>query len=217
MNPEKVTGSNGTDESARERAEAERREDEVPARAQARGKAGDVEADSRARELTGLTQERDRLLDQLKRAKADLINYQKRVERDMQEVRRFALQKFVSEVLSVVDDFDRALVAAEVSRDFDVLLQGVRLMESRLKKLLWDVGVTPIEAKGNPFDPHLHEAVLQEETSEVPANIVLDELQRGYRIHERVLRPARVTVSKAPEEDEEGPGEPEDREAPEFD
>ena len=179
--------------------------------------------DPLALKIAELQDDRDQMLERLKRARADLINYQNRVERDVVEVRRFALQGFVTEVLAVVDDFDRALESTEASRDFDVLLQGVRLMESRLKKLLADIGVYPIDAAGKPFDPRLHEAVLQEENPDVPSNTVLDELQRGYMLHDRVLRPSRVKVAKAPEEQpedqpEDQPGErPEDRQSPEFD
>ena len=124
----------------------------------------------------------------------------------MAQVRQFALQQFVAQVLDVVDDFDRALEAVESSGEFDALLEGVRLMEGRLKKLLSDAGVAPIEAAGKPFDPHLHEAVLHEENADAPANTVLEEFQQGYMLHDRVLRPSRVKVSKAPEEAPEDPG-----------
>jgi len=150
-------------------------------------------------ELETKAAERDELLARLQRTRADLANYQKRVERDMVDVRRYALQAFFFDLLTLVDDFDRALEAAEETRDFDGLVEGVRLMENRIKKLLGDAGVAPIDALGMPFDPHVHEAVLQEETDEAPSNTVLEELSRGYMFHERVLRPARVKVSKAPE------------------
>ncbi len=163
----------------------------------------------RIAQVAALSDERDRLLEGLKRAKADLINYQSRVERDMAQVRQFALQEFVAQVLDVVDDFDRALEAVEGSGEFDALLEGVRLMEGRLKKLLSDAGVAPIEAAGKPFDPHLHEAVLHEENADAPANTVIEEFQRGYMLHDRVLRPSRVKVSKAPEKaPEEAPDNP---------
>jgi len=103
----------------------------------------------------------------------------------------------ISKLLSVLDDFDRAL--ASVPEDaHEGWVDGIRLVERKLRTVLDSEGVTPIEAVGQPFDPNLHEAVVHEETSDYPDNLVIDEVQRGYRLGERVLRPALVRVANNP-------------------
>ena len=103
----------------------------------------------------------------------------------------------ISKLLSVLDDFDRAL--ASVPEDaHEGWVDGIRLVERKLRTVLEGEGVTPIEAVGQPFDPNLHEAVVHEETSDYPDNLVIDEVQRGYRLGDRVLRPALVRVANNP-------------------
>jgi molecular chaperone GrpE len=103
----------------------------------------------------------------------------------------------LTKLLSVLDDFDRAL--ANVPEDtHEGWVDGVRLVERKLRSALESEGVTPIEAVGEPFDPNLHEAVVHEETTEYPDNQVLGEVQRGYRLRDRVLRPALVRVANNP-------------------
>ncbi len=146
--------------------------------------------------------ERDRFLELLKRERADLLNYQKRVRREQEELRKFALQEFLTEMLPILDDLERALSAAQEGHDVEVLLQGVEMLQGKLEKLLQQAGVKEIETSGRCFDPSYHEAVVQEETDARPDLAILEELQKGYLLHERVLRPARVKVSrrKQPEE-----------------
>ena len=103
----------------------------------------------------------------------------------------------LSKLLAVLDDFDRAL--ANVPEDtHEGWVDGVRLVERKLRSVLDSEGVTPIEALGEPFDPNLHEAVVHEETNQYPDNTVIDEVQRGYRLRDRVLRPALVRVANNP-------------------
>jgi len=132
----------------------------------------------------------------LKRARADLINYQKRVEREREALRKFALQEFLAELLPMVDDLQRAIAVGRNHPDVETLLQGMKMLEGKLGKLLEQRGVKVIETVGKPFDPGYHEAVAQEETEEHCDLTVLEELQKGYMIHDRVLRPARVKVSR---------------------
>ncbi len=100
-------------------------------------------------------------------------------------------------ILAVIDDFDRALES--VPEDIhEGWLDGIRLVERKLQALLEAEGVKPIEAIGQPFDPNLHEAVVHEETTEYPDNTVIGEVQRGYLLHERVLRPSLVRVANNP-------------------
>ena len=105
----------------------------------------------------------------------------------------------IVKLLGVLDDFDRAL--DNVPPDaHDSWIEGVKLVERKLRGVLESEGVTPIEAEGQPFDPNLHEAVVHEETTEHRDNTVIDELQRGYRLHDRVIRPSLVRVANNPKE-----------------
>lgn len=133
------------------------------------------------------------------RAAADLANYKRRVEDERETVAQFANALLIGKLLAVLDDFDRALehIPAEVPESW---ADGIRLVERKLRGVLEAEGVTPIEAVGQPFDPNVHEAVVHEETTEHPDNTVIGELQRGYRLRDRVLRPALVRVANNPKE-----------------
>jgi molecular chaperone GrpE len=133
------------------------------------------------------------------RAAADYTNYKRRVDDERETVARFANALLIGKLLSVLDDFDRALEHVPPDTD-DAWVDGVRLVERKLRGVLESEGVTPIEAAGLPFDPNVHEAVVHEETADYPDNQVIGELQRGYRLHDRVLRPALVRVANNPKE-----------------
>ena len=111
----------------------------------------------------------------------------------------FANARLIGKLLAVLEYFDRALDNVPPDTD-DAWVEGVRLVERKLRNVLEAEGVTPIEAVGQPFDPNVHEAVVHEETADYPDNHVIDELQRGYRLHDRVLRPALVKVANNPKE-----------------
>ncbi|HEX6129319.1 MAG TPA: nucleotide exchange factor GrpE [Candidatus Limnocylindria bacterium] len=133
------------------------------------------------------------------RAAADFSNYRRRTEEERDLVARFANATLIGKLLAVLDDFDRAL--ENVPEDaHEGWVDGVRLVERKLRGVLEGEGVTPIEAIGLPFDPNVHEAVVHEETADHPDNEVIGELQRGYRLHDRVLRPALVRVANNPKE-----------------
>jgi molecular chaperone GrpE len=143
--------------------------------------------------------EADENLRSWQRSTADFSNYRRRVDEEREGTAAFANAILISKLLSVVDDFDRAL--ATVPPDVhEGWLDGIRLVERKLHSTLEAEGVTPIEALGQPFDPNLHEAVVHEETTAHPDNQVIGELQRGYRLHDRVLRPALVRVANNPKE-----------------
>jgi molecular chaperone GrpE len=136
--------------------------------------------------------------DRLLRASAEFDNYKKRTTREMRDVVRYANEKLFKELLFVVDNLERAIDAVEQDNpDDDPLLQGVRLTLAEVEKILERNNVTPIEALGQAFDPNFHQAMMQEETEEQPANTVIKEMQKGYVLHDRLLRPAMVVVSKA--------------------
>ncbi len=132
------------------------------------------------------------------RTAAELDNFRKRKEREVSDLRKYANQHLLKELLNVVDNLERAIGA---TRDTgaggtDGLVEGVDMTLKELLKIFEKAGVTPIEAVDQPFDPSLHEAVMQEESADVPENTVIRELQKGYQIHDRLLRPAMVIVSR---------------------
>lgn len=133
------------------------------------------------------------------RTAADFSNFKRRTEEERGLVAQFANAILIGKLLAVLDDFDRAL--DNVPEDaHEGWVDGVRLVERKLRGLLEAEGVTPIEAVGQPFDPNIHEAVVHEDTTDHPDNQVIDELQRGYRLHDRILRPALVRVANNPKE-----------------
>lgn len=152
-----------------------------------------------ARELDEAHAAADEQLRTAQRATADLANYRRRVEDEREAVAGFATAMLISKLLGVLDDFDRALAQVPTGTD-ESWLDGIRLVERKLRGVLEGEGVTQIVALGQPFDPNLHEAVLHEETTDHPDNQVIGELQRGYRLRDRVLRPALVRVANNPKE-----------------
>lgn len=139
--------------------------------------------------------ERDEYLDLLQRTRAEFENYQKRARRDLDEERRYAQLPLARELLPVLDNLQRALEAGRRAGEKDPMAQGVALVETQLLNALRRFGVTPIEALGRPFDPMLHEAVAQEPRTDAAPDTVVGVLEPGYRLHERILRPARVVVA----------------------
>jgi|SRR5579871_4418906 len=144
-------------------------------------------------------QKRDEYLDLAQRTRADFENYQKRMKRDLAEERRYAQMPLAGELLSAMDNLERATTAAEQAGEKGPLVQGVAMVHTQLLDILRRHGVTRIEAMGQPFDPNQHQAVMQQPSKEHPPMTVVQVLEPGYMIHERVLRPARVAVSTAPE------------------
>ena len=133
------------------------------------------------------------------RTAADFANYKRRTEQDREQSLGLANEALLSKLLVIVDDFDRAIANMPPELRGMGWADGIAAIDRKLRLLLDSEGLTPIEAVGKPFDPHEHEAVVQEETAQVPEGTVTSELQRGYRIRDRVLRPSMVAVAKSPE------------------
>jgi molecular chaperone GrpE len=148
--------------------------------------------------VTVAEQQRDEYLALLQRARADFENYQKRIQRDRSEERRYAHAAFARELLPVLDNLRRALDAARQQAEKGPLVEGVGLVQSQLLEILGRFGVTPIHALGQPIDPNLHEGVLHQPRADAAPGTVVEVLEPGYRLHERVLRPARVVVAAPP-------------------
>lgn len=141
----------------------------------------------------------DSLEDSLLRSKADFQNLQRRSANERNDAVRYANADMMKSLLGVLDDFERSLTAAQQADIASPVLDGVRLIHANLQKALFDFGLEPIEAKGRQFDPTIHEALLHQPTGEVPPGTVVEQVARGYRLRDRVLRPARVVVAKAVE------------------
>ena len=144
-------------------------------------------------ETEKLKAERDALLDRLARLQAEFDNSRKRAVREQQEFREFAAADVIKNFLPTLDSFERALKANADASDFR---NGVELIYRQFQDALQKVGVQPIAAMGQPFDPRIHEAIEMVDTTDVPDHHVLDELQRGYKYKERLLRPAMVRVAR---------------------
>jgi molecular chaperone GrpE len=143
---------------------------------------------------------RDEYLSLLQRTRADFENYQKRLQRDLAEERRFAHGNLARDLLPVLDNLQRALEAARKQGETGPLVQGVALVQSSLLDILNRSGITPINALDQPFDPNLHEVVMQVPRTDVTPGTVVQVLEPGYRLHHRVLRPAKVAVAAQPDD-----------------
>jgi molecular chaperone GrpE len=144
-------------------------------------------------ELEKLKAERDTLLDRLARLQAEFENARKRSAREQQEFREYALADAVKGLLPVLDSFERAL---QVGANESELRGGVELIYKQLQDALAKLGLRAIPAKGEPFDPHLHQAIEMVDTTEADDHHILEELQRGYKLKDRLLRPAMVKVAR---------------------
>jgi len=144
-------------------------------------------------ELQKLKAERDSLLDRLARAQAEFENARRRASKEQQEFRDYAVADAIKTLLPVVDSLERALL---VKSDASELRAGVELIYKQLQAALAKLSVHPIASKGEEFDPRFHEAVEMVETTEAPDHQVVEELQRGYKFKDRLLRPAMVKVAR---------------------
>jgi molecular chaperone GrpE len=135
--------------------------------------------------------------DKMLRNQADLENTRKRLDRDKQEFVKFANEGLLFDLLNVLDDLERTVDLAESRKeDLSAFLKGVEMILAHLYEMLKNHGVKPIEAEGKIFDPNFHEALMQVENKELPEHTIIEVLQKGYLIHGRVLRTAKVKVSK---------------------
>lgn len=155
-------------------------------------------ADAPADETARLTAELAARQDNLLRLAADFDNFKKRAARERDEARRNGVESVIGRLLPVLDNFDMAMAAAsQPNTTLDSLRTGVAMIHGQLRTLLGDVGVTPLEAVGQPFDPSVHEAVSTCPTREHPEGHVTQQVRRGYRFGDRLIRPASVVVATA--------------------
>lgn len=131
----------------------------------------------------------------LQRLQAEFDNYRKRTQKEKEDLAKYATERVVKAMLPILDNFERAMAASETKQDFNNFAQGVRMILRQMQDVLTKEGLTPIEAVGQPFDPNLHDAVLRVESDEHPENTVVEEMQKGYYLKDKVLRPSMVKVS----------------------
>ncbi len=140
-----------------------------------------------------------KLEDSLLRAKADFQNLQRRSAAERLDALRYANAELMKSLVKVVDDFERSLAAASKPDNLPAVVEGVRLVYENLTKALSDHGLEPIEALHRPFDPNVHEALLHQPCDDHPPGMVIEQIAKGYRLCDRVVRPAKVIVAKAME------------------
>lgn len=156
-----------------------------------------------AKEITKNKQEYDALWDRFVRLQAEFENYKKRSYKERIEFMKFANEGLIMELLSIVDNFERGIKSAELKKDFDLLHQGVNMISKQLHTLLESKGLKKIKAEGEKFDPHQHEAIEVIEAEDAKDDRVVEELQAGYLLNGRIVRPAKVKVVKRKEVEKE--------------
>lgn len=155
--------------------------------------------------LTALERDRNDLLSRLQRLSADYLNYQKRIQRDIDSAREFANEQLIKDLLPMLDDMERALEAGRANHDVDdPFLKGMQLVHDKALDTLGKFGLEVIEAKGEPFNPEFHQALMMQPTEEQPPQTVLSEAARGYILRGRTIRPAGVVVAVTPEDSPAG-------------
>ena len=148
-------------------------------------------------QLEDAARQRDESLEQLRRSQADFLNYQKRSRAQAEADRAYAAAPLAGDLIAVLDNFERAIDAARQSGS-EAIITGLDMVHRQLVEALAKHGVEPIKALGEPFDPNLHEALMQQPDPDRPEGTVVMEINRGYTLRDRVLRPSRVAVSVRP-------------------
>jgi molecular chaperone GrpE len=149
-------------------------------------------------QLEAARAERDANYNLYLRSQAELQNYRKRVQKEADEMRLYQALPLARDLLPALDNLHRALAVAETSKSTDKLVEGVRMVAKQIEAALSRHQIVPIEAAGKPFDPNLHQAVQQMHTAEHPPMTVVHEVERGFTLQDRVVRPAVVIVAQAP-------------------
>ncbi len=151
-------------------------------------------------EIEKYRREAEKYKDRWLRAVADLDNYRKRAAKEREELIYRGTENVLREMISVMDNLERAFNHAHESENAGPIIEGIHKIMDQFSTALKRLGVDPIQAKGIQFDPHLHEAVMQVESRDLPPNTVVEELEKGYMLNDRLLRPAKVSVAKSPED-----------------
>ncbi len=157
----------------------------------------ETNAEELKEELEKTREENKEYHDRLLRLSAEFENYKKRTAREMDNFRKYANDSLIRDLLPLKDNLERALELSETAEaGSEGITEGIRMMVTDMMKVLNKYGVQPVEALGKPFNPEYHEAVMQEETEEAPENTVVKEFEKGYILHDRLVRPSKVVVAK---------------------
>ena len=168
---------------------------EVPGQAEAEAGQATAEFEAVQASLTALSAERDELKDQLLRKAADFENYRKRTIKEKDEARQFANMALLEDLCQVLDDFERAIRSSEGTKDYDSFHSGIVMIEGQFASMLErKYNLKRLEAVGKPFSPDHHEAIAMEPAEEGKEMVVVEEYQKGYQLHDRVIRTAKVKV-----------------------
>lgn len=154
-------------------------------------------------QLEQAIEERQKIQEQYLRTLAEMDNLRKRTAREKEDMGKFANENILRELLPVVDNLERAIEHVDKSQNVDGLLEGVQMTLTQFSQVLKRFGVESIDSVGKPFDPSFHQAMGQLESEEHPVNTVVAEMQKGYQLNERLLRPAFVMLAKAPADNPE--------------
>jgi molecular chaperone GrpE len=146
-------------------------------------------------EIEQLKAEKEEMYNKFLRAQADLQNFRTRVNKEKEQMLKYASQRAIEALLPVVDNFERAIMASKDATDKGALAEGIEMVFRQLQQVLEQEGVTTVPGVGSPFDPNMHQAVMQEESSEHESGIIIEEFQKGYMLKDRVIRPSMVKVS----------------------
>ena len=146
----------------------------------------------------GVAAEVEKYKDAALRARADLDNYRKRVAREKEDAIRYANNSLLESLLPILDNFELGLEAAKNTPEATGIVQGLQMVRKQLEDFLRDHGVEIVNAEGNPFDPNLHDAVAHEPSADVAEGTVIRQLRKGFKLKDRLIRPASVIVSKGP-------------------
>lgn len=196
MNPEqeeKIESNDQVDSEAVETADVEHNQ-EAAETSEAEGKTAE-EAQAETAELKMARAQAEELQQRLLRAQADFDNFRRRTVKEKEELAQYASSKLVTELLPVLDNFERALAAAQTGNEEQSFVKGVDMIFRQLTQVLEQEGVKAMNAVGEPFNPEFHQAIMQVESEEHEEGIVVEEVQKGYMLKDRVLRPAMVKVS----------------------
>ncbi|CAH8769666.1 nucleotide exchange factor GrpE [Paenibacillus dendritiformis] len=194
MNPEqeeKIERNDQVDSEAVETADVEHNQ-EAEETSEAEGKAAEEAQGAGLKEARAQAEE---LQQRLLRAQADFDNFRRRTVKEKEELAQYASSKLVTELLPVLDNFERALAAAQTGSEEQSFVKGVDMIFRQFMQVLEQEGVKAMNAVGEPFNPEFHQAIMQVESEEHEEGIVVEEVQKGYMLKDRVLRPAMVKVS----------------------
>lgn len=194
MNPEqeeKIERNDQVDSEAVETADVEHNQ-EAEEISEAEGKAAEEAQGAGLKEARAQAEE---LQQRLLRAQADFDNFRRRTVKEKEELAQYASSKLVTELLPVLDNFERALAAAQTGSEEQSFVKGVNMIFRQFMQVLEQEGVKAMNAVGEPFNPEFHQAIMQVESEEHEEGIVVEEVQKGYMLKDRVLRPAMVKVS----------------------